>query len=107
MSDDVCALCVGIVGKELPTDTASMSEKRDNSQTSRPLKKKALCSLQTSGTDYSVTRRHIPEERSRRDQRSRTRRRVMMTNEKCGLSEMTNWWINRFAHDIAWYWRNC
>ena len=56
---------------------------------------------------YTKTRRHIPEEWSHRDQRSRTHRRVMMTQETCGVSEMTSWWINRSAHDIAWCWRNC
>jgi hypothetical protein len=30
-------MCVGSVGKELPTDAAFMSEERDNSQTSRRL----------------------------------------------------------------------
>jgi hypothetical protein len=56
---------------------------------------------------YTKTRRHIPEEWSRRDKRSRTQRRVMTTKETCGVWAITNWWINRSAHDIAWCWRNC
>jgi hypothetical protein len=78
LTRDVAALGTPLTTFRCNTVPSLSRDKRHSSQIFKPLKMKALGSFETSGMDYTFTRRHVPEESSSQPHRHDNRKNYII-----------------------------